>query len=197
MLSVVGRHALRGNKVVWSDVSQRLPPKADNTFDGHCPQKAPFCGRGFCSWPPASLFVRFREPSPHSFVPNTKYGKTLRAVWECGSGTLMLVPRAYKAWVGRISCRCGSVVVVHSCFYQAFIKHEWGASLADVGLHSKSSYTWYWEQNRMGLTFQIGQTSLRMVKKKILPNNFLKNNELFLSKTTSKNPWDFYLSFYS
>ena len=37
------------------------------------------CGGGFCSWPPASLFVRFGEPSPHSFVLK-RHGKTLSAV---------------------------------------------------------------------------------------------------------------------
>ena len=32
------------------------------------------------------------------------------------------------------------VVVLHSCLCQALIKHEWGASLVDVRLHSKSSH---------------------------------------------------------
>ena len=32
------------------------------------------------------------------------------------------------------------LVVVHSCLRQVLIRHEWGASLADVGLHSKSSH---------------------------------------------------------
>ena len=50
-MSVVGRHALRGNKVVRSNVSQRLPPKADNTLDGHCPQKHLYVG-GLSSQPP-------------------------------------------------------------------------------------------------------------------------------------------------
>ena len=38
-----------------------------------------FCGGGFCSWPPASLFVRFWEPSPYGFVLE-RHGKTLSAV---------------------------------------------------------------------------------------------------------------------
>ena len=42
-----------------------------------------FCGGGFCSWPPASLFVRFGESSPHDFVLK-RHGKTLSAVphWQ-------------------------------------------------------------------------------------------------------------------
>ena len=38
--------------------------KADNTWDGHCPSKVPFCVGEF----PHKLFVRFGEPSPHGFV---------------------------------------------------------------------------------------------------------------------------------
>ena len=52
-----------------------------------------------------------------------------------------------------------SVVVVHSCLRQALIKHEWGAFLADVGLHPESSHTCHWEQNSAGLTPQSGQTA--------------------------------------
>jgi len=37
-----------------------------------------FCGEIF--HPPHKLFDRFGEPSPHGFVLNTKYGKTLSAV---------------------------------------------------------------------------------------------------------------------
>ena len=31
-----------------------------------------------------------------------------------------------------------TTIMVHSCLCQALIRHEWDASLADVGLHSKS-----------------------------------------------------------
>ena len=62
-----------------------------------------------------------------------------------------------------------NLVVVHSCLCQALIKHEWGVSLADVGLHSKSSYV-AWGQNLAGLAPQRGQTSLRVAKNKFLPH---------------------------
>ena len=41
------------------------------------------------------------------------------------------------------------VVVVHLCLCQALIRHEWSASLPDVGLHSNSSHV-AWEQNCAG-----------------------------------------------
>ena len=59
------------------------------------------CGGRFCSWPPASLFVRFGEPSLHGIV--------------CNRGTLMLVLSTYKAWVGCFSCRCETALKVFSC----------------------------------------------------------------------------------
>ena len=65
------------------------------------------------------------------------------------------------------------VVVV--CLYQALIRHEWGASLADVGLHSKSSHV-ACEQNRVGLAPQSGQISLRVARNKFLPHNNDNNN---------------------
>ena len=40
----------------------------------------------------------------------------------CSSGILMQAPRAYKAWVGGLLRRCGT------------LKHEWEGYLGDVGL---------------------------------------------------------------
>ena len=89
------------------------------------------CGGGFCSWPPASLFVRFGEPSPHGFVLK-RHEKTLSAVPHISKKNTPLM--LYKC----LAQAC--VVVVHSCLCQALIKHEWDTFLADVGLHSKSSH---------------------------------------------------------
>ena len=82
----------------------------------------------------------------------------------------MILARFCYPWRARLYHYYTCVVVVHSCLCQALIRHEWGASLADVGLHSKSSHV-AWEQNRAGLAPQSGQTSLRVIMKKILPHN--------------------------
>ena len=58
--------------------------------------------------------------------------------WPCpGPDTCMvLLPLCRARLYHYYTC----VVVVHSCLRHALIRHEWGASLADVGLHSKSSH---------------------------------------------------------
>ena len=87
-------------------------PKADNTWDGHCPQKAHFCGN--------TIYLSALEGRlGHA------YGATSRAsipsrlcpLCECGSsGTLIPWAHAYKAWGD--------------------------ASLSDVGLlHNKHAHT--------------------------------------------------------
>ena len=46
----------------------------------------------------------------------------------------------YSWWASSLKSAFLCVVVVHSCLCQVLIRHEWGASLADVGLHSKFSH---------------------------------------------------------
>ena len=100
----------------------------------------------------------------------------------------MIPARFCYPFKGHASTTTTRVVVVHSCLCQALIKHKWSASLADVGLHSKSSHV-AWEQNCVGLAPQSGQTSLRVVRNKILPHlniviklfaRFLKKEKLIL-----------------
>ena len=66
---------------------------------------------------PHKLFVCFGKANPHGFVLNRHefppqvrpiFEKPLDSVPHRGSGTLCLCPRAYKACVGCISCRCGT-----------------------------------------------------------------------------------------
>ena len=52
------------------------------------------------------LFRWHASQRPHNFV--TPKGTPLPLPHVCGSGTLMLVSSTYKAWVGRISCQCGT-----------------------------------------------------------------------------------------
>ena len=101
-------------------------------------------------------------------------------VWEdsgCSPTSARDAPRSYfiSPWSKHV------MVVVHSCLLQGLIKYEWGASLADVGLHLESSHTWYWEQNRAGLAPQSGQTSLQVARNKILPHN-IHYNIIFYAK---------------
>ena len=120
--------------------------------------------------------------------PGTKSSPTKRHFWgQCPSkvlsalGSLRFDPCVGSLWhiytVLLPLCRARlyhyytCVVVVHSCLCQALIRHEWGASLADVRLHSKSSHV-AWGQNHAGLSPQSGQTSLRVARNKILPHSY-------------------------
>ena len=89
------------------------------------------------------------------------FSSDMRRLW-----VLMPYKCLAQAWVYHYhTC----VVVVHSCLCQTLIRQEWGASLANMGLHSKFSHV-TWEQNHEGLTPQSGQTSLRVARNKILPH---------------------------
>ena len=149
---------------------------------------------GICNWintfeNPFKNTLRIRDVG-EDFVfgyPQTclfALGSQARTILFCSSSTLMVVPSTYKTWVERFSSRCGTALKVflcclrtnragfcgvHSCLCQTLIRHEWGASFANVELHSKSSHI-AWEQNRAGLAPQSGQTSLRVAMNKILPH---------------------------
>ena len=48
---------------------QKLPPKADNTFAGHCPQKCLFVGEDL--FKPASSLPVLGSKDPHGFAPSS------------------------------------------------------------------------------------------------------------------------------
>ena len=145
-------------------------PKADKQACEWPGTKSSPIKRRFWGTVPIKSIVRFGKRVGLAWPCSTPYdtctvllpmkGTPLPLLHMCSSGTLMLVPSTY------------CVVVVHSCLYRALIKHEWGASLADVGLHSKSSHV-AWEQNRAGLAPQSGHTSLRVARNKILPHIYI------------------------
>ena len=89
----------------------------------------------------------------------------VRLAWPCLGPAICTALLPLKCTPLPLPC----VVVVHSCLRQALIRHEWGASLADMELHSKSSHV-AWGQNCAGLAPQSRQTSLRRVRNKILPH---------------------------
>ena len=113
---------------------------------------------GICNWintfeNPFKNTLRIRDVG-EDFVfghPQTclfALGSQARMILFCSSSTLMVVPSTYKTWVGRFSSRCGTALKVflcclrtnragfcgvHSCLCQTLIRHEWGASFANVG----------------------------------------------------------------
>ena len=72
------------------------------------------CGGGFCSRPmwdyTQSLPMSLEDKTVWALLP-----KTGKQACGCGSGTLMLVPSTYKAWVGCFSCQCGIALKVFPC----------------------------------------------------------------------------------
>ena len=136
------------NKTVWAWL-----PKADKQACGWPGTKSSPTKRRFWGYVPIKSIVRFWVGWDW-----LRYVPDLRLAWLCYPQGALL----YHYYI--------CVVVVHSCLCQALIRHEWGASLADVGLHSKSPHV-TWEQNCAGLAPQSEQTSLRVAKNKILPHS--------------------------
>ena len=115
------------NKTVWAWL-----PKSDKQACGWSGTKSSPTKRRFLRAMPIKGIVRF-------------WWQSLRHVRSHGFVTPKGMPPYYRQHALAVfeTCSRTRVVVVHSCLCQALIKHKWDASFADMGLHSKSSHTWY------------------------------------------------------
>ena len=137
------------------------------TWGGNsCRLRTKPCGLGS---PKRTKSLRGKSPTKRrlwGIVPISsivRFGARMGLTWPCPTShdthTVLLPTPKCKA-------RLYHVVVVHSCLLQGLIRHEWDASLANVGQNPKASQKWVepeeethiaLEQNLAGLAPQRWQ----------------------------------------
>ena len=107
------------------------PPKRTNSLCGKLPHK-----KALLRAMPIKSIVRsgvgwdwlghVSNPTPAWFCyPCAGHASTTTTCHMCSSGTLMLAPSAYNAWVERFSCRCEIALKVFPCCLQNKTMQAW------------------------------------------------------------------------